>query len=336
MSLETSSNYLKHLIENIIIFDSTKGNGDPITIKAEDFLLFEFLTFIRDKFYFLAFKSNINLLLDTNIDENIIVSGFKSAIDQVLSNFIVNAIKFSNPNQNVIIKADLLPQDNAPKISVKFSVIDQGQGMDDQTQSKIFDYKKRLDVNQEVNTKSMEGVGIGLSVSYNLLRQYLDSDLIINSRLNHGSTFSFIIEFDTPERLTSNTIKDYNQICKLNVLVIDDNKLTLLVTKKLFEKSGINCETCTDEDDVLNIISEKQINVVVVDINMPKINGYQMTQLIKVHNNIPVIAHTAGGDLTIKDDLVVNAGIDEVLIKPYTIDDFFQKLGNIKDKVSFD
>ncbi|WP_179016814.1 ATP-binding protein [Winogradskyella forsetii] len=331
-SLEASSNYLKHLIGNILIFDATKGNGDKIKIKLEEFELKEFLSFISNKFLVLAVKKDVRINLDfKNIKEDLVVYAFKDGLDQVLSNLIINAIKFSQKEQSVTIAAEQHSIPDTNKIAVKFSIKDEGEGIDEELQSKLFEFGKKFDSDEEVNTKKMEGIGIGLSVVYHLLKKCFNSEIRIDSKKQEGSTFSFTIIFDESQKLCVSKSNLDNPQNPLNILVIDDNRIALMVTKKLLENATLNCYTCTDEDDVLSIIEDKQIDVVVVDINMPYINGYEMTKLIKEKFTIPVIAHTAGEEVSVSDEKVIQAKIDDVLIKPYSARDFKVKL----DKLNF-
>lgn len=245
-------------------------------------------------------------------------------MEQIIVNLLLNAIKFS-PEGDVITMNLKCENKNSNQIKATFSISDNGPGISNETKENILKGLKKMDFGEEINTNRMQGIGVGLFASQKLLHLF-HSELKIDSEKEKGSTFSFDILADVLERNSTNetTIKTIN--FPISVLSVDDNRMNLLVSKKMLENLGLKCFICTDKDDFLSIIEQENIELALIDINMPTINGYEMSKKIKSKFKIPIIAHTAGGEITKNDFEIVNAKIDDVLIKPYALDDLKNKI----------
>ena len=89
----------------------------------------------------------------------------------------------------------------------------------------------------------------------------------------------------------------------------------------MLEKLGFNAFICTDQSDFKSEIENNDINAIILDINMPTINGYDVAHIIKkeLNLNIPIIAHTAAKEITVHDEKIIESKIDDVLLKPYSL-----------------
>lgn len=322
-SLQLSNYYLTHLINNILVVNND-GEKTHINSIETHIDLFNFLEKIVEKFNSLAAQKGIVININTSSKSKLWIKTDWVKLEQIIVNLLLNAIKFS-PEGDVITMNLKCENKNSNQIKATFSISDNGPGISNETKENILKGLKKMDFGEEINTNRMQGIGVGLFASQKLLHLF-HSELKIDSEKEKGSTFSFDILADVLERNSTNetTIKTIN--FPISVLSVDDNRMNLLVSKKMLENLGLKCFICTDKDDFLSIIEQENIELALIDINMPTINGYEMSKKIKSKFKIPIIAHTAGGEITKNDFEIVNAKIDDVLIKPYALDDLKNKI----------
>ncbi len=327
--IKSSINYLSYTIENILsmpVFKNNKIVQDELVIK--EFYVIEYINEVINNYRYLASQKRIKIkLFAKDIPEGIKVLGIKQNIGQVLSNLLHNAIKFSPVNETVIISISKMK--SAPKtLKLEFSVEDNGPGIKESSKSKIFQYRKKVILDKEKNTEKTEGLGIGLYIVQKILKTQ-NSSIFIESTPGNGAVFYFTLEFELAldeGKAKKKALRIENTSSKLNILIIDDNKLNALVAKKIVENLNHVGFSCTDEENFMQIIEKKSIDLVITDINMPKINGYEVSKLVKSSYNIPVLAHTAVSDISMRDQLVQESRLNGILVKPYTKKDLSQKL----------
>ncbi|MGK0174975.1 MAG: CheY-like chemotaxis protein [Ulvibacter sp.] len=180
--------------------------------------------------------------------------------------------------------------------------------------------------------RNFGGTGLGLSIVKNLL-ELMNSKIQLESQLGKGSKFWFNINFQVSEEIgdessPKNTTYDIDYLAleNKNVLVVEDNKINQMITKKILEKNKMNCLVADNGMDAIKMVKENTFDIVLMDIHMPGISGIEATQKIREFDTqLPIIALTA---VTIDENLddFYRAGFNEIIPKPFKPEDFFEKI----------
>ncbi|MGG6230486.1 ATP-binding protein [Tenacibaculum sp. SDUM215027] len=302
-ALKYSGEHLLGLINDLLDFDKVKSG--KVKIIDDDFSLNYFLKNIKSHFTLRSEEKGLEfkLIQKNDIPNNII--GDKLKLAQIIKNLLSNSLKFTDTGSIILSVKNLGIKEN--KVKLKFKVIDTGIGISKKEQESIFE--SFMQANSKTSVK-YGGTGLGLSISKKLLNLQ-GSDLKVKSQLKKGSTFSFVIEYKISNRLNAfepEMIKqqpDYEPIT-INVLVAEDNKLNMLILKRFFLKWNVKYKTAENGKEVLAIYKDFDFDLILMDLQMPQLNGYETTKIIralpdKKKANIPIIALTAFAQTDIKE-----------------------------------
>lgn len=276
-------------------------------------------------------KNKIKFNYDNSIPENIIGDSLKLA--QVIINLISNAIKFT---QEGIITVSVDKTDETDnKITLLFKVSDTGKGIPLEEQANFF-----KDYYQESSTKKLayKGTGLGLSIVKKTLN-LLGSEIKLESFSGKGSIFSFELTFekDFETNSESTLAEDYKlQIKDYKIIIIDDNKINLMVTRNLLEEFCDKCEVASNGYDGIEMIKNNSFDCVLVDLHMPEIDGFETAKLIKEFNKeIAIIALTAAASKEILDKANEHK-LDSYILKPFLTNNLLKTIvATVKQKRKF-
>ncbi len=322
-SLKFSGEYLLSLINNIL--DLNKLEANKVELENTSFNLKKR---INDVLIALGKSAkDRNNKLHYKFDDAIPtkLKGDPLKVSQVLINLIGNSIKFTQ-NGDISIKVKLINQiDN--KVFLNFQIEDNGVGISEKKQQSIFENFTQGSV--QINRK-FGGTGLGLSIVKNLL-SLMDSEIRLESELGKGSKFLFDLKFEIFEDKTADYAEeakkiDYNILVDKHILIVEDNKINQLITRKILEKSKIICDVADNGDIAVHKVQENTYDLILMDIHMPGISGIEATKQIREFNTeIPVIALTA---VTLDDNLdeFYDNGFNDIIPKPYKTEEFFTKL----------
>jgi signal transduction histidine kinase len=268
------------------------------------------------------------LKLDFLIDEKIpkLVKGDQLRINQILLNLLSNAIKFT-PQGSVYLHIGLNGIQKGIA-DIQFSVSDTGIGIPKEKHSTIFESFSQAS-NSITNTYG--GTGLGLSISQKLV-ELQGGKMKMESIEGSGSVFSFniplnIIEerHDVQENYT--TVHSKEQLSSIKVLLVEDNELNQHIAKLVLEKYHIQVDIADDGKIAIEKLTKEKYDVVLMDIQMPVMNGYETTQFIrnKMSLNIPIIAMTAHAFKEERDRCYA-AGMNDYLSKPFKQEVLIQKI----------
>ena len=159
----------------------------------------------------------------------------------------------------------------------------------------------------------------------------MNSEIRLESELGKGSKFLFDLEFEVYEDQKTDYTEeakqiDYNIMTNKHILVVEDNKINQLITRKILEKNNIACDVADNGDIAIQKVKENSFDLILMDIHMPGISGIEATKQIRTFNlDIPIIALTA---VTLDDNLdeFYNNGFNDIIPKPYKTEEFFSKL----------
>ncbi len=324
-SLKFSGEYLLSLINNIL--DLNKLEANKVEVEKTSFNLKK-----RMKDVMIALKKSADdrkTRLHLEIDESIpnSLSGDPLKLSQILINLIGNSVKFTQ-NGDVFVRVQNIERTNN-KISLHFEIEDNGVGISKKKQKSIFETFSQGSL--QINRK-FGGTGLGLSIVKNLL-ELMNSKIHLESQLGKGSKFWFNINFQVSEEISEESNPknitydiDYLALENKNVLVVEDNKINQMITKKILEKNKMNCLVADNGMDAIKMVKENTFDVVLMDIHMPGISGIEATQKIREFDTqLPIIALTA---ITIDENLddFYRAGFNEIIPKPFKPEDFFEKI----------
>lgn len=326
-ALKYSGEHLLGLINDLLDFDKIKSG--KLKLVEKDFSLNYFLENIKSHFGLRTEKKGLifNVIKENDVPDNII--GDKLKLTQIIKNLLSNSLKFTkNGCINLSVK-NLGVKEN--KVELLFRVIDTGIGISKNRQESIFE--SFMQANSETSIK-YGGTGLGLSISKKLLNLQ-GSDLIVESELGEGATFSFMVTYKVSNRLSvfePDMIKmqpDYVPI-DINVLVAEDNKMNVLILKRFFNKWGVTYTIAEDGEEALKFFEKFDYDLILMDLQMPKINGYQAANIIRKSEdknkaNIPIIALTAFAQTDVKKKTEQNK-MNGFMGKPFNPEELYELL----------
>jgi len=315
--ITSKGNLLLSIINDII--DISKVEADKIEIiksacNVNELINELFASFHKTKSK--AGKSDIELkVVKPSSLEDIVLLIDAIRLKQVLSNLIDNAIKFTHKGY-VEIGYSIIEVDKKERI--KFYVKDTGIGISDEYLDIIFNRFRQID---DSHTREFGGTGLGLAISKRLV-ELLGGELSLESEIDSGSTFFFSIPYE-PVAITDEINKG-KKSDKINfnwenkqILIVEDNSAGFLLLESYLLNTGVKILKTENGKEAVEICkSNNDIDLVLMDIQLPGMNGYQATELIKKYRkDLPVISQTAYA--MVEDALEsVKAGCDDHLIKP--------------------
>jgi signal transduction histidine kinase/HPt (histidine-containing phosphotransfer) domain-containing protein/PAS domain-containing protein/BarA-like signal transduction histidine kinase len=245
------------------------------------------------------------------------VRGDAVRIRQVLTNLLDNAVKFTSTGQVSLRVGSVKAED---ELLIKFAITDTGPGISPENKNRIFERFFQVDAS---STRRYGGTGLGLAIVKSLV-DMLGGKLQLDSEEQKGSTFWFVIPLKLGEKPQDNAMNCIIEAIKsLRVLLVDDNEMNRRITSRLLQKMGADVGVATDGFSALEKLAEKKYDVVLMDIQMPGLNGYETVQMLRgpqgpiINRNVSVIALTAGAFAEERQNCL-NAGMDGYLVKPFT------------------
>jgi signal transduction histidine kinase/CheY-like chemotaxis protein len=311
-SLKFSARYLLSLVNDILQINKIEDNR--IVLESLTFNISDEINMIKSSLSFIA-KTNDNVVhvnVDPSIPEYLI--GDKLRLSQIIMNLVSNALKFTKKGE-VSIDVNLVKVEGKSHF-LEFKIQDNGIGIHATDQEKIFD--KFVQVSRKET--DYQGTGLGLSIVKQLLGLF-DSDISLQSTIGKGTSFKFVIAFEfNPERTTeiiNNIQVDMSSTQTVNVLVVEDNHINQVITRKTIEKNNYKCSVVDNGYAALEILEKENFDVILMDINMPLINGFETTRKIRLKGiGIPIVALTAFDKTEITEE-ALSAGINDIIIKPF-------------------
>jgi signal transduction histidine kinase len=298
MKIHNSTLNIVHATQNVV--DLFQSNSDEKGIK----LKFEY---------------------DEGIPEFIIVDNTK--IIQVITNLINNAVKFTDEGSVFVrLSADKI---SGSLTELKFEVSDTGIGIAESNIEKLFSQFQQMD---QSNTKSARGTGLGLSISKNII-ELLGGKIGVESELKIGSNFWFKVNVAIPDvTLLKGLVmkKHIPENFNKKVLVVDDIDVNLKVVSLMLGKMGCEVETAKNGQLAIDIFEEGKYDLILMDIQMPIMNGIEATQIIKnTYVDVPPVMALTANVLSGDVEKYLSSGLDFFLAKPITKAALSEKLSEI-------
>lgn len=335
-SQKTALNTINFAVDNLIIMindllDFQKIEAGKLTIESNPFNLTNLLDQVMKGLSFHAKDSKNKLELHLSEGLDIYVRGDKTRLSQVLNNLITNALKFTNEG-NVDVKIDLLGQ-LRNKVKVKFEVKDTGIGIAPENQDKIFnDFDQ---VKPTFNSK-YGGTGLGLSITRKLLN-LMGGKISLESEVGRGSRFFFELEFELAPEEQIQTPKIENNkrsLDSLHLLMAEDNDVNALVLGKIIKKWGFSFERVHNGREAVEAARNGNYDCILMDIQMPEMDGFEATMEIKKFSNTPIIALTAAAKLEIMER-IDECEFEGFVAKPIDATELLKKVKEVITEKSY-
>ena len=311
-NIRQSSERMREMLNTLLSFfrlDNGKEqpNISPCRISAITHIL-------ETEFTPIAMNKGLALTI-TNQTDTIVLTD-KECILQIGNNLLSNAIKFTE-NGGVSLTTDY---DNGV---LKLIVEDTGTGMTEEEQQRVFSAFERL-----ANAAAKDGFGLGLSIVQRIVSM-LGGTIRLESEKGKGSRFTVEIPMQTAEELPEqiNQTRIHHDRTFHDVIAIDNDEVLLLMLKEMYAQEEIHCDTCTDAAELMEMIRRKEYKLLLTDLNMPEINGFELLELLRTSNvgnskTIPVVVTTASGSCS-KEELM-ERGFSGCLFKPFSISELME------------
>jgi PAS domain S-box-containing protein len=269
----------------------------------------------------------MNLVIDERIPQ--VIKGDQKRLLQILTNLIHNAVKFTQKGDvTVDVKLDSY---DAYKTYIHFSIEDTGIGIPEDKTNLIFESFSQVDNSL---TRQYQGKGLGLSIVKHLL-ELQDSAIYLESVVGKGSTFSFTLGFDNVVKKDGTPITSKKQapvtIKKLDgmkVLLVEDNRMNIIVTKKLLTVWKVKVEVAVNGQIGVNKAAENDYDLILMDLQMPVMDGFEATRNIRLnpkHHSTPIIALTAEV-MEESQQRAEEAGMNDFVTKPFNPNVLYQAM----------
>ncbi|HBL75739.1 MAG: hypothetical protein A2W90_17295 [Bacteroidetes bacterium GWF2_42_66] len=321
--IENSADNLLNIINDIL--DISKIESNVLTLEKSTFDLKEIVNTVINTVKFKAHKKNIDLKCFCPLqDKEIILTGDSLRLEQVLLNLTDNAIKFTNRGMVELNLSLLIETDDSCRI--RFEIKDTGIGISSEKLEIIFNEFYQADTS---TTRLYGGTGLGLSISKKLIG-LMGGQLKVKSTLGEGTTFFFTLEFEKgknpePEAETNKTLQpELSVLSNIRTLLVEDQEFNQYVAKRMLETMKATVDIASNGKIAIEKLSANDYDVILMDIQMPVMDGVEATRFIREHmekpkSEIPIIALTAHA---LKDDdkKYLSLGMNGYLSKPFKSD----------------
>lgn len=322
-SVKTAGLGLLHIVNDIL--DISKIEAGMLQIDETPFQLNEVVNNVISTLKLKASEKNIKLLyaIDSDVTNNLI--GDNNRLNQILINIVGNAIKFTEKGKVELRISNQKTESNT--IFIEFSIIDTGIGINQEKLQSIFDRFSQAEVS---TSRKFGGTGLGLSISKELIDMQKGS-ISVQSAENVGTTFTFVIPY-TINLSTTHFLDDKKEVelfasFSKNILLCEDNELNQKLITTIFEKTNHKIYIANNGVEALELLKNKDFDIILMDLQMPKMDGYETTTIIRneLHLTIPIIALTANS-LIYEKERCMNMGMNDYLSKPFSKKDLFELL----------
>jgi len=324
--IQISAKNLLELVNNVLDFSKIQSGKMSVELAAFD--LHEKINEVVKPFYFFANQRKMELNVQIAPEAPRYIRSSPAKIGQVLTNFLGNAHKFTHQG-SVTLAVDLI-QKTAEEATLKFSVKDSGIGIARDRLVEIFQPFVQGDSSV---TRKYGGTGLGLTICKEFVEN-LKGEIGVDSVEGSGSDFWFVIpveivsekEIMAREEVAIASDKDKTQQ-KARLLLVEDNLINQKIAVKILQGRGHQVEVANDGAEAIKKLKESQFDLVLMDCQMPIMDGYQATKEIreKLHSEIPVIAMTAHA-LKGDREKCLAAGMNDYLTKPLDKEQLFQTI----------
>ncbi|MFN6038032.1 MAG: ATP-binding protein, partial [Bacteroidota bacterium] len=328
-SILHSTDHLVRMINELL--DLSKLKSEKFELEINEFSLNDCLKNVASAFSLIC--ENKNLTFNFSYDKKIpnVLFGDSLRISQIINNLLSNAIKFTNKGY-IYLNAQLIKK-NKNTAYVNFEIKDTGIGIDKEKLKSIFDEFQQG--GSEI-ARLYGGTGLGLSISKYLVKLQ-NGEIEVKSKPGEGSTFYFTIPLQIGKKINKTTTTSDEKLKNIKFLIADDNHVNILVIENILKREGAEVTSCKNGKEAVKLFNDHGFDFVLLDLNMPEMNGYQVANNFrKINKDIPIIAVTAGASNTVEKKCM-DSGFSTIIYKPFTNEELVAELlkfTSIKNKTN--
>ncbi len=320
-----SANNLLSIVNNIL--DYSKIEAGKISIEKIDMDIPAIGRHIVSGLKSIANEKRLSLIVEIDDQLKQKVLGDPTRTSQVINNLLHNAIKFTR--EGYVLLSIKIEKIEGNFITVKFSIKDSGIGIEVAKQGAIFERFTQADSS---TSRSYGGTGLGLSISKKIL-ELQGSLLQVKSIPGKGSEFYFSQTFTIshekvkePETTPASGPEQAKLLEGISILLVEDNPMNVLVAQTFLERCGAGVDIAVNGEEALTKFVPFKYQLVLMDLNMPLMDGYEATrQIRKKGGTLPIIALTASLPKEVESE-VYEAGLTDIIVKPFNPEDFFRTI----------
>ena len=328
-SIDVSSDLLLHIVNDIL--DISKIESQKLELNHDVFDVHESIRRIAIILESAAKNSHITWQTQDNLPNDLYFKGDQIRFEQILMNLCSNAVKFTHAGKVSLI-ADLIDFDDK-QATLKIAILDTGIGVAPENMDKIFEPFVQEDAS---TSRDFGGTGLGLAISKEFSR-LMHGDITITSKVGLGSTFTFICTLEVSSEkpkshlVVSEKTANLQKLESLSVLVAEDNRINQKLLEVILKNLGITADIVENGQLAVEQVQRKHYDVVLMDCQMPLLDGYEATKIIRSmpqYTQLTIIALTADVD-SLSRAKASKVGINRHLAKPIDFEELKQCLQDL-------
>ena len=314
------------------ILDFSKIDAGKLEMEDINFQLKEVIDNMVNTISFSAKKKGVKVVVKIERDVPKALIGDPHRLSQVLVNLGGNAVKFSNEGDTVSLIITTKEEEESTVV-LQFSVQDTGIGISSGLQGKLFQPFTQADGS---TTRQYGGTGLGLAISKKIV-QLMNGEIWVESVKDVGSTFSFKVrlgkqiahsdKIDSSAEISKGTVNQaLKKIRGSRILIVEDNEINQELAMELLTSNNIVVETANDGLEALNILADQKFDGILMDCQMPVMDGYEATRKIREQEKfkeLPIIAMTANAMVGDREK-ALDAGMNDHIAKPIDPDEMYR------------
>ena len=330
--VQKSSNHLLSLLNDVL--DFTRIESGKVTISPEPVDITQLTDNVQAIMNGLLYTRDLKFELHREIPKNLYVLADVVRIREVLVNLLGNAVKFTKDGGKITLDISSYPGADEKHIIIRYVVRDNGIGMSEEFQKKLFDpFSQEDDANARTQYK---GTGLGMAIT----KKYVDmmgGSIAVESKKGVGSTFTVEIPLELPEQVIQSEQKQHlhRDLTGIHVLMAEDNDLNAELATIMLEDAGMTVTRASDGKEVVNLFKNHPrgtYDFILMDIMMPNMDGHQAAKAIRTLGiersdavTIPIIALSANAFI---DDIQesLDSGMNDHISKPINMEELIDTI----------
>lgn len=325
-TLKFSGNHLLTLVNDVL--DYNKMESGKIVFEQTQFSLSDFMDEIMRSYSFRSKAKHLSFNIKKVNDLPQEIIGDPIRLNQILSNLLSNALKFTTQGGITVTITELKRTQNQSKM--EFAISDTGIGIPKDKQALIFDSFTQASAD---TTRRFGGTGLGLAICKKLI-ELQGGTITLESEPGKGSTFRFVVSFGISENggqmRTAESPENYTGLEGKKILVAEDNKINFFVANKFLIGWGIKVTHAENGQLALDMLEREEFDLILMDLHMPVMDGIEATRIIRKSENpkiknIPIVALTAA-IMSESHDKIEDLNINDYVLKPFKPHDLFERI----------
>ncbi len=328
-SIKEASHNLSAIVSDIL--DFSKIEAGELTVDCTEFKLEEVLDHIRTMMILKVRERDVDIELRFQVDKRLpdILQGDPVRIGQVLANLGTNAVKFTDEGVISVSAIYLGKNSKGTQIDLRLLVQDTGIGIEEQDLKRLFHTFQQADSS---TTRKYGGTGLGLAISKSLV-ELMGGRIDVASEFGVGSAFwcDLTLGIGNNEKTVhseEDIIREFEELKGCRILLAEDNELNQRVVIEMIKKAGLKVVVAKTGKEVIEIVRNGHFDLILMDLQMPEMDGYTATSVIRFDEqfkDIPIIALTADVTFGVKSR-IIEIGANDYITKPMDAIRFYKAL----------